>query len=395
MLPNEQTGDEVTEYHGLDDEGPPITGVLRAGVYTDSDHTLVLRGLGAVSRSWEHWTLRGSLGVDSVSSASVDVRSSPALSKVDVVTSASRGTSTSGGEMTDTRVEFTGSAGWKGNAGSAVNLTTAAATETDYQSLSGGLNGSFDLLDRQLTLLGGASLTDNWVSSVLDTNLHEKMFSGAWSAGFALVSTRTDVFRLHYDGKASNGYLASPYRSVRFGDWTASSGAHQIMFIGTLGSADGLPERVPDSRVGHALVVEWLHSLAPGLGLHPELRVSRDNWQIESLTAGFDLRFAADTWRLQVGYRLYLQQHASFFHDKYTKDSSSYRYYTSDKELGDETGHLLQLDLAFVLGEPRRPNDTRTLLNLQLEGAHYQYQGFFLLPSRDSLFATLGISWEL
>ncbi len=386
---------ETSDYAELHDDGPPVTGSLRAGAYTDSDRTLVLRGLGVVSRSWEHWTLSGSLGVDSVTSASVDVRSSPALSKVDVVTSASQGTSTSGGKMTDTRFEVTGGAGWRGNSGAAMNLVTAAAAETDYTSVSGGLNGSFDLFDRQLTILGGASATDNWVASVLDPSLHKKMVAGGWSGGFALVVTPEDVFRLRYDGKVARGYLSSPYRSVRFGDWTPTFSAHQIMFFGTSGSADGLPEQVPGSRIAHAAVFEWLHSLSPSLGLHPELRVSRDSWNIESLTAGVDLRFAATSWRLQVGYRLYMQSHASFFQDKYTRDSSTYRYYTSDKELGDERGHLLQLDLAFVLSEPTRANDTRTLLDLQLEGAYYQYPGFVLLPSRESLFATLGITWEL
>lgn len=380
---------------GLNDDGPPVTGALRAGVYADSDQTVVWRALGVAARSWKHLTLSGSLGVDSVTSASVDVRSSPKLSKVDVVSSATQGTSTSGGQMSDTRVQVTGGAGWKGDSGSALNLTAAAAAETDYASVSGGLNGSFDLLDRQLTVLAGASLTNNWVSSVLDSNLHKQMVGAGFTAGFALVMTPRDALRLRYDGKTSAGYLASPYRSVRFGDWTPLFGAHQIMFLNTIGSADGLPERVPGSRVAHAAVLEWLHSLSPGIGLHPELRVSRDSWQVDSLSAGLDLRIAQSAWRMQVGYRFYGQSHASFFQDKYTADPTAYHYYTSDKELGDEVGHLLRLDLGFVLSDPHDTNDTRTLLNLQLEGAYYNYPGFVLLPSRQSLFAAIGITWEL
>ncbi len=392
---DQERPDAVPEGEAPEDDGQPVTGTLRGGVYADSDRTTVLRALGVVAHSWEHWALSGSLGVDSVTSASVDVRSSPALSKVDVITSASGRSSTSGGKMTDTRFQATGTIGWKGGSGAAVNLTTAAAKERDYASVSGGLNGSVDVLDRSITLLGGAALTDNWVSSVLDASLHRKMLAPAWSAGAAFVLTPDDALRLRYDGKASEGYQSSPYRSVRFGDWTARLGTQQITFMNTIGSAAGLPEHVPESRVSHAAVLEWLHSLGPDLGLHPELRVSRDTWSIESLSAGVDLRVAAHAWRLQAGYRFYLQSKAYFFQDKYIDAPAAYPYYSSDKELGDEVGHLVRLDLAFVLSDAYGPNESRALLNLQLEGAHYKYPGFVLLPSRDSIFAGLGITWEL
>ena len=373
---------------------PPVTGTLRGGVYADSDQTLVLRGLGVLSKSWEHWGVQGSVDVDTVTSASVDVRSSPALSKVDVVTTASK-TSTSGGQMTDTRFQATAGTGWKSGAGDAVNLTAAVAKERDYASVSGGLNASADVLDHAVTLLGGLSFTDNWVSSILDTTLHRKLYSPGWSAGAAFVLSADDALRLRYDGKASFGYLASPYRNVRFGDWSAQLGTQQITFSNTLGSTDGLPEQLPDRRVSHALVLEWLHALALGFGLHPELRVSHDSWNLNSLSAGIDLRLATGAFRLQTGYRFYLQSHADFFQNKYKNAASTYPYYTSDKELGDQVGHALRLDLAFVLSDANGPNESRTLLNLQVEAVRYRYLGFVLLPERDSLFGGLGVTWEL
>lgn len=377
-----------------DRDSPPVVGTLRGGVYADSDHTMVLRGLGVLSKDWDHWTINGSVGVDSVTSASVDVRSSPALSKVDVVSRAST-SSSSGGEMTDTRVQVTGGGGWKSGAGDNVNLTAALAKERDYTSVSGGWSASSDVLDHAITLLSGMSFTDNWVSSILDTSLHEKMYAPAWSAGAAFVLSPDDALRLRYDGKGSFGYLASPYRNVRFGDWSASLGGQQITFTNTIGSANGLPERLPNQRISHALVLEWLHALALGVGLHPELRVSHDNWDLNSLSAGVDLRVATRMFRLQTGYRFYLQSHANFFQDKYKNAPATYQYYTSDKELGDQVGHALRLDVAVVLSDANGPNESRALLNLQLEAVRYRYLGFALLPSRDSIFGGLGITWEL
>lgn len=377
------------------DAGEPATGTVRAGIYDDSDKTTVYRVLGVIAHNFSHWSLNASVGIDAVSSASVDVRSSPALSKIDVITSASGRSSTSGGEMTDRRYQVTGGAGWKDSSGHAVSLSTAVAKETDYASVSGGLNGQYDILDRSTTLLGGLTLTDNWVSSVLDSSIHGKLFAAAWTGGVARVLTRDDAIRLRYDGKADFGDQASPYRQVRFGDWNAQMSEHQITFTNTIGSADGLMEKVPQQRFSHAAVIEWVHSLAAGIGLHPELRLGHDTWNINSLTAALDLRIARPTWRMRLGYRFYMQSSADFFHDKYTMDPSMYTYWTSDKELGDQYGHLGSFDFSLVLAEPSAPNERRVLLNLELDAVHYTYPGFVLLPSRDSIFASAGISWEL
>ena len=370
------------------------TGAVRGGIYQDSDRTQVLRGFGDLTPTWDRWSLGASVGVDVVTSASVDVRSSPGLSVVDVVSSAS-GRSTSGGKMTDVRAQGTGAAGWDDGDGHKATLTAAAATEADYHSLSGGANGSLDLLDRAVTLLGGINATGNLIRSVLDPELRETMFSAGWSAGVGFVLSTDDALRLRYDGVASVGYQASPYRNVRFGNWTTSVNAYdQIIFDNTIGSADGLPETVPHSRISHAAVIEWVHALGDGVGLHPSARLGRDSWGIRSLTASLDLRLARPAWRAELGYRFYRQSAASFYESKYTMDPASYTYYTADKELGRETGHVGSLDIARVLLFPEHSGDTRLVLDGQLSVMHYDYPDFVLLDSRSGLFLGLGLTWE-
>lgn len=373
----------------------PMTGTGRFGVYHDSDSTTVMRGLATAAKEWGHWSLNTTAVVDAVTSASVDVKTSPALGKVDVVTGASGRSSTSGGQMSDTRYLGTVGVGWNDTRGNALNLTTSAATERDYESVSAGLNGSTDVADRNVTLLGGFTLTDNWVSSVLDSTLHRKMFALGWSGGVARVLTPTDAVRLRYDGKLSDGYQASPYRSVRFGDWTTNTlSTGQITFANTLGSADGLPEKLPQSRLSTALTGEWVHALALGVGLHGSVRAAHDSWGVDSLTPALDLRIAKATWRLQLGYRFYLQSKASFFEDKYTMDPAMYANYSSDKELGRQIGHLGAFDVATAISEPDSPNDARMMLFFHAEVFQYQYPGFALLPSRTSEFIEAGLSWE-
>ncbi len=370
------------------------TGTVRVGAYGDSDATTVYRLLGSLAQTFGSWTLQGNLGVDAVTSASVDVRSSPALSKVDVVTSASGRSSTSGGKMTDTRYQLVGGAGWTGAGGRAVNVNAVVARERDYTSVSGGVNGSYDVLDRSTTLLGGVTLTDNWISSVLDSSVHHKLLSTGWSAGIARVLGRDDAIRLRYDGKLAEGDSSSPYRSVRFGDWTANLGSNQVTFMNTIGSADGLPEKLPGSRLSHAVVIEAVHWLATGIALHPEIRGAHDSWGVNSVSGALDLRFARPTWQASAGYRYYLQGGASFFEDKYTQAPAMYTSYTSDKELGDQRGHLVRLDVSRVLFDADNPADGHLSLTLQIDLARYQYPGFTLLPSRDSAFASIGLAWQ-
>lgn len=386
--PDEDTASE-------DSDGSPTTGAIQGGVYADSDHTKVLRSLALIGATWGNWGLNGRLGIDSVTSASLEVRSSPALSKVDTVTSASGRSSSSGGEMTDVRAEFSAGGAWNNGKGTAINLTGSAAAERDYKSVSAGANGSIDILDRTTTLLAGVSRTQNWIASVLDTSFAEQMSATGWSAGVARVLTPTDAVRAHYDGRAALGYNASPYRSVRFGDWTTTvNSKHQIIFANTIGDPGGLPEQVPDRKLSHAVAIEWLHSLRADLAIHPMLRLGHDSWGSDNLTASLDLRIAEPSWRMQLGYRYYTQSATDFFLDKYTADPSTYAFYTSDKELGPQRGHLASLGLSFVLHDSTGPSSSRLLLDLRVDGVRYAYPGYTLLPTRSGVTTSFGLTWE-
>ena len=372
-----------------------ITGAVRTGLYADSDQTIVFRALAALAGAFGRWSLSGSAAVDVVSSSSVDVRSSPGLSKIDVVTSASGTRSTSGGNMSDRRLAGTIGAGWRDSSGHAINLSSSYANERDYNSVSSGLNGSFDLFDRATTLLAGFSFTYNWIASVLDSTFARQMDELGWSAGVAQVLTRNDALRLRYDGAAAQGYQASPYRNVRFGDWTPSVGDNQrITFSNTIGAADGLPETVPQLRIRHAAVLEWVHAFSEGLGLYSQARLGTDSWGIESLTAAVELRTATAAWRFRLGYRFYLQSGADFYQPKYVLSPDHYTYFTSDKEMSRELGHVANLGISRVLKQPHYTGDTRVLFDATVNVLYYAYPDFVLLNSRTSGFVELGLTWE-
>jgi len=323
------------------------------------------------------------------------VRASPGLCKVVVVTSASGSTSTSGGSMSDRRIAGTVSAGWHDRTGHALGLSLSAANERDYNSVGAGLAGSYDLFGRLTTLIVGASFNYNWIGSVLDPTLARTMYSPSWTVGVAQVLSGRDVLRLRYDGSAALGYQASPYRYVRFGDWTTTADpSGRLTFAGTLGSANGLPENLPDTRVRHAATLDYLRSLSPSWALLLSARGGDDSWGVASGSGAIEARLSTEKWRLRIGYRFYYQSGATFYRGKYVLAADSYASYTSDKELSRELGHVITVGAARVLRGQRHPRDSRLLLDVTVNILHYDYPDFVLLASRTSGFLELGLTWE-
>lgn len=371
------------------------TGTIRLGVYHDSDQTTVIRSLANIGKIWGPWSLETTLVADVISSASVDVRSAPPqVLAPDTVTTASGRSTISNGSMEDQRYVANFKGGWRGM-GRAANATFGIVTENDYFSLAGGLGGSYDVLDRAVTLHGGLTVTDNWISSTLNQSLARKLFAVGYTAGASYVMSPFDVLGLRYDGEASAGFESSPYRQVRFGDWSTSSRQGLITFSNTIGGSDGFLEHEPETRTRHSAVLNLLHSFVPEVAIHPSVAVGHDTWDVDSLTAALDLRLVSHWWRMQLGYRLYLQSRANFFEDKYVNNNGSYTYWTSDRNLGDVQGQALRLDITRVILDADGPNDSRLLFHIQADAMHDRYPGFTLLPSLNSFFVSLGFSYEL
>jgi Protein of unknown function (DUF3570) len=359
-----------------------VTGSLRSGLYSDDDSTTVWRSLLAVDAAWSSWHLFLKESVDVISSASIDVRMS---SNIDATSGASRV------EMSDTRFETTIGTSHDDSHGHVVTLSGVFALEGDYQSYGMGLSGSYDLEGRRTTLLGSASFNHNIVGFKFKPAFSENLESVSYTVGVAQVLGASDAVRLRYDGQILSGYLASPYRTVRFGDWTVSqSDRGALVFANTTGLPAGLAENLPSLRVRHAAVLEWIHGFGDALGLLALVRLSDDSWSVRALSVGADLRYGPGNWLFHGGYRFYLQGAADFFQDKYVNDPSTYAHYASDKELGDERGHIGSADASYAFRD-FPSNGMKTWLDLQLNLLYYDYPGFTLLPSRTSVFGELGL----
>jgi len=366
--------------------GQEVTAVARGGVYADSDHTQVYRSLGAAQVAWRHFGLHAQEEVDVVSSASTDVRASPFL---DALSGASPVSPT----MSDIRYETTVAGSWNDGDGHTASLQAVYATERDYTSLGGGVTASWDLAQRNTTLLGGLNATTNDVTSIADPKFRASLSMVGYSIGVAQIVTPSDAARIRYDGGYLDGYQASPYRAVRFGNWHTAlrPGGAGLLFLGTIGSPNGLPEKLPGTRLRHAGSIEWLHALARDVGLAAQYRVAYDDWGVLAHTLGTELRIARwQRWQARASYRFYFQDAADFWQTKYVSAPEAYQHYTSDKELGRERGHSASVDGGYSFW--RRPGGRLgALVDVKVEYLYYAYPGFALLSDRSSVFGEIGL----
>ena len=359
-----------------------VTAALRGGVYADSDHTQVYRSLVSAQGTHGHLTISAQEEVDILTSASADVRASPFLDALS-------GASPTKPTMSDRRFETTAGVIWNDGNGRIIGGQAVFATERDYTSAGAGLHLAWDFAQRNTTLFGGVNGTANKISSIADASFDRSLGMAGYTLGLAQVVTSRDALRVRYDGAYLDGYQASPYRAVRFGDWHTAlrPGGEGLLFLGTIGPASGLPEKIPGTRLRHAAVVEWLHALASGVALAPSYRLAYDDWGVLAHTLDVELRLARwERWQARAGYRFYFQSAADFFHDKYLAAPESYIYYTADKELGDERGHSAMIDVARAF--------RRALVDVKVEYLYYSYPGFPLLGNRSSVFGELGARLE-
>jgi hypothetical protein len=364
-----------------------ITAVLREGVYADSDRTQVYRTLVAAQALWSRFSLAVNESVDAITSASTDVRSSPFI---DATTGASARRQRAP-SMADGRTETNAVFQWRQGDERSAGGSVVFAAESDYISAGGGLSASNAFFERNMTVFAGVNMSGNQIRSAVDHSFSRALFAMGYSVGASQLLGAGDVLTLRYDGSYLDGYQASPYRAVRFGDWTTMAHpAGGITFAGTIGPETGVAEQVPGTRLRHAAVLQWVHALGPRFAIAPQYRIADDDWGVFAQTASLELRAQfGERVQARASYRFYDQSAADFWRGKYVMPQAAYRLFTADKELGDITGHAALADAAWAFW--KRGGAWAAQLDTKVEYLYYSYPGFVLLPSRSSIFGELGL----
>jgi hypothetical protein len=185
-----------------------------------------------------------------------------------------------------------------------------------------------------------------------------------WSLGISQVLTRNLLLGLNFETDESEGYLHSPYRSVRYVDPTVARGySYQ-------------PEVYPDTRTGNAASAQLKYYLPWHASVSGTYRFYTDTWGIVANQFNTGYTQALGThWTLDASLRYYWQTHATFYSDLFPYESSQ-NFMARDRELAQFTSITGGVGATWLF-RPSWPHfiDHGTV-NLEVNHLHISYADF-------------------
>jgi hypothetical protein len=372
----------------LDDTAPAVPSspyVVHASSevaeYADTDHVFVFTPTvaGSVERPGGGWSVNGSYLVDVISAASVDI-----------VSTASR-------RWTEVRQGGTlGGAYQLGALGVAAN--GVVSSEPDYLSLAAGLVLTYDLLDKNVTLLAAY---DHGHDIAGRTGTPFSVFSHAINldnvnAGATFVLDRATIATALVDADFVNGDTSKPYRYIPlFAPGTHVSPGASIDTVNALRVTQRPLEQLPLTRNRYALTFRVAHRFDAST-LRLEERLYDDTWALKATTT--DARLLYDlSRRVELGphLRAHAQTSVNFWELAYVLQPGLVypAYRTGDRELGPLVTGTGGGTLRWGVGPSRAP--MQWVLGLDLSATYTRFLDDLYVTNRTSVLGGLSIEAEL
>lgn len=270
--------------------------------YADSDHVYVVSPTvaGSVANPTAGWSAGGRYLVDVVSAASVDI-----------VSTASRRWE---------EVRHAGSVNGSYKPGAfGVSGSGDVSIEPDYQSYTGGISLTQDLLNKNLTLLGGYSYGHD-IGGRHGTPFSvfsHKLDIHGFKAGGTVLLDRATVLSVVGDLIFENGDPSKPYRYVPlFAPGTQVSRGASVDEVMQLRTSARVLEQLPLTRNRYALSGRLAHRFSTST-VRLDERGYIDTWGMKATTT--DARWLFDAGRFELGphARVHAQTGVSFWQRAY------------------------------------------------------------------------------
>jgi len=314
-----------------DDQAEAMVHLYNGGGVQASGPALLVRKSVA-----DKYALTGTLYVDMVSNASIDV-----------VTTASpyREQRTEWGLGLDHVVRDT-----------LIHAGVTRSSEPDYQATMFNMDLSQEVFSGMSTISLGFSRGRDDVSKHGDPAFNDQARHRQWRLGATQILSPRWVMSANAEDIADSGYLASPYRAA-------------LVF----GSA--VPERIPRTRTGRAVKLRLLGDIGEA-GQHSAMRLEyrnyRDTWAIKAntLEGGYS-RYFGDAWLADAFVRLNKQGKALFYSDNAASETL---YVTRNRQLGTFTSHSLGAQLSHTVAGAAAAYQMK--LHASLEVVRFRYSDF-------------------
>src|SRR6187399_2406061 len=322
------------------------------GVVINGPSVLLRKSIG------EHVSVSANHYIDMVSSASIDVETSASPYK-------------------DERTQSSLSVDFL-NGKSMYTLGYVNSDESDYQAKTMFAAISHDMFGDLTTIGFGYKKGENEVfknlkdaSGVIanDPNFAETMDSQSFNVSLSQIITKNLILAGQYEVITDEGFLRSPYRSIRY-------------FTDPLNQALA-PEQYPNTRSSNAVSVRAKYFLPYRAAIDTMYRFYTDTWGVLGHTAelGYVHPTNNEKWIFEARVRYYTQTAADFYQDIFPRADYA-NFMARDKELATYSAVTAGLGATYEFKIARFPWLTKGQLNLRYDFMSVEYDDF-----RDATFS--------
>jgi hypothetical protein len=197
-----------------------------------------------------------------------------------------------------------------------------------------------------------------------DDTFSEQVDRRVYELDLSQILTRRLIAGLSIETVTEEGFLNSPYRSVRYVDPASAAGYSYE------------PERYPATRTGGAVALRARYSFPYRFALHGEYRYYTDDWGIRANTAEVGYSYGlGDDWIVDVHYRYHTQDGADFYSDLFPRRNFQ-NFLARDKELATMTSQTLGFGVSYGFTAPWLSFLQKSSVNLRYDLIRFDYDDF-------------------
>lgn len=234
--------------------------------------------------------------------------------------------------------------------------------DTAFFSISQDMFG--DLTTVSLTYKRGWNDIFRNVQGERDPNFEQHSDTRGYALGVTQILTRNLIATLNYEALTDEGYLNSPYRSVRYFDVSSATGF-------SLES-----EIYPRTHTSSAISGRLRYYLPYRAALDGSYRFFTDSWGVGAHTV--DIGYTHPAWKRWVfdgRLRYYRQDAADFYRDIFPRRQFA-NFLARDKELASFNGYTLGIGATYEFATPRLRWIQRSTANFRWDHLMIDYQDF-------------------
>jgi Protein of unknown function (DUF3570) len=198
---------------------------------------------------------------------------------------------------------------------------------------------------------------------VNDPTFHQRADHRGYSLSISQILTRNLIALFNYELLTDQGYLANPYRKIRY----LSPGQ---------GEGFTLAEQVyPNTRTSNSASIELKYYLPWRAAVTGQYRFFRDTWGVVANDIEADYTWPWRHWVFDGMARWYTQTHANFYSDLYPYANYA-NFMARDRELATFTDWTIGAGAAYQFNVPGAPWISKSTANVRYDHLFIDYKDF-------------------